>query len=149
MRALQKTIFAGCRELGLDGDARKALQLQVSGKASMADMTDDELQAVVDRLRADGFKPKKKGGKFHPPAPRADLRLIHILWKALKDAGELDRPSREGLNAFIRSRFEDAWGSVPADVDMLRDADKIAAVIRALKAWMKRKDVPFDWDRHP
>ncbi|WP_299370470.1 regulatory protein GemA [uncultured Tateyamaria sp.] len=145
MRALQRTIFVGCAQLGLDNEARKALQLQVCGKSSMTDMTDDEMKAVIDRLRADGFNPK--GKRKHPPAPRSDLRLVHVLWKALQDAGELDRPSREGLNAFIRKRFEDAWGTVPADIDMLRDADKIEAVIAALKAWMKRKSVPFDWAR--
>ncbi|MEL7167537.1 MAG: regulatory protein GemA [Pseudomonadota bacterium] len=147
MRALQKKIFAGCRELGLDNEARKDLQLQVCGKASMSDMTDEEMQAVVDRLVENGFKPGPKGRRQHPPALRADLRLVHVLWKALRDAGELDRPGREGLNAFIRSRFEDAWGSVPADVDMLRDAEKIEAVIRALKSWIKRKSIPFDFTR--
>ena len=147
MRALQKTIFAACRQLGLDNAARRDLQLQVCGKASMSDMTDDDMRAVLDRLRNDGYSSGVPGPKRYPPAPRADLRLVHVLWKALKDAGELDRPSRDGLNAFIRSRFEDAWGVVPADVDMLRDADKIAAVIRALKAWIKRKSVPFDWSR--
>jgi len=133
--------------LGLDNDARKDLQFQVCEKTSMSDMTDDELQAVVDRLRENGFKPEGSGAKKHPLAPRADLRLVHVLWKALMDAGELDRPSRAGLNAFIRSQFEDAWGSVPADVDMLRDADKIEAVIQALKSWIKRKGVPFDFGR--
>lgn len=147
MRALEKKIFVGCRELGLDNDARRDLQMQVCGKSSMTEMSQDELQAVVDRLVEDGFKLGPKGRRKHPPAPRADLRLVHVLWKALRDADELDRPGREGLNAFIRSRFEDAWGSVPADVDMLRDAEKIEAVIRALKSWIKRKHVPFDFTR--
>ena len=147
MRALQKAIFGACRQLGLDNDARRDLQLKVCGKSSMSDMSDDEMRKVLDQLREDGYVAGTPGPKRYPPAPRADLRLVHVMWKALRDAGELDRPSREGLNAFIRARFGDAWDMVPADVDMLRDADKIAAIIRALKAWMKRKDVPFDWSR--
>lgn len=147
MRPLQKAIFGACRQLGLDNDARRDLQLQVCGKSSMSDMDDADMRAVLDRLKEDGYVSGVPGPKQYPIAPRADLRLIHVLWRALKDADELDRPSRAGLNAFIRSRFEDAWGSVPADVDMLRDADKIEAVIRALKAWIKRKNVPFDTSR--
>ena len=147
MRALQKAIFGACRQLGLDNEARKDLQLQVCGKASMSEMTDQDMRKVLDRLREDGYQSGAPGPKRYPQAPRADLRLVHVLWLALENAGELDRPGREGLNAFIRSRFEDAWGSVPADVDMLRDAEQIEAIIRALKSWIKRNSVTFDWSR--
>lgn len=144
-RALQKMIHVGCRELGLDRDARHDLQLAVCGKASMSDMTEAELKSVLDRLKKSGFKVSSKGRR--PAAPRADLRLVHVLWKKLGDAGALDRPGRSGLNAFIRTRFGDAWASVPADVDMLRDPEQIEAVIAALRAWGKRAKIQFDWDR--
>lgn len=146
-RALQKTIFVACKELGLDNEARRDLQLQVCGKSSMSDMTDAEMTSVIARLKDDGFAPSGSGQFKHPIAPRADLRTIHVLWRVLRDAGELDRPSRAGLNAFVRARFGDAWASVPADIDMLRDADQIEAVIMALKSWIKRKSIPFDWNR--
>ena len=113
----------------------------------MTDMSDDDGRKVLDRMKSDGFKVASKGGFKHPKAPRADLRVVHVLWKTLREAGELDRPSREGLNAFIRSRFGDAWQSVPADVDMLRDPAQIEAVIAALKAWIKREKIAFDWGR--
>lgn len=147
-RALQKTIFVACRELGLDDQARRDLQVVTCGKASMRDMTDADMKAVIDRLKADGFQVSVTQSKRHKPAPRSDLRLVHVLWRKLGAAGVLDRPDRAGLNAFIRSRFEAAWGSVPADVDMLRDHDQIAAVVRALKDWGKRADIDFDWDAH-
>ena len=56
-RALQKMIHVGCRELGLDTDLRCELQLQVTGKASMSDMTDAELNAVLSDLKSRGFEP--------------------------------------------------------------------------------------------
>jgi len=142
-RSLQKLIHVGCRELGLDADARHDLQLAVCGKASMSDMTEAELKRVLDRLKNSGFKVSSKVRR--PAAPRADLRLIHVLWKKLGDAGALERPGRAGLNAFIRARFGDTWQSVPADVDMLRDHGQIEAVVAALKAWGKRTGVDFDW----
>lgn len=148
---LKRMIHVGCKQLGLDEDTRRGLQLVATGKTSMADMTEAELRQVVDALKQRGFKPYgntyftggKKGGKrtAHAPAPRADLRFVHVLWKQLGDAGALKRPSRDGLNTFIRSRFEGKWQSVPIDVDALRDAGQINDVIRALKDWCQREGV--------
>ncbi|MBB96944.1 MAG: GemA protein [Rhodobacteraceae bacterium] len=143
-RALQKMIHVGCRELGLDTDLRCELQLQVTGKASMSDMTDAELNAVLSDLKSRGFEPGYKGrskGRGKTLAPRADLRLIHVLWRELRVAGALKRPDRDGLNAFIRSRFEGKWQFVPLDVDALRDAGQINDVIRALKDMCHRHGV--------
>lgn len=150
-RALQKTILVGCRELGLDQEARRHLQLAVTGKASMSDMSESDLEAVLNRLKRAGFKPFKTGKSARtkrPKAPRADLRLIHVLWKKLGDAGQLQRPDRDGLNAFIRVRFGNIWGSVPADVDMLREWSQINDVIQALKNWGERAEIDFDWEDH-
>ena len=146
-RALQQKIHVGCRELGLDSDARKALQLIVTGKASMTDMTEADLNAVLSRLKQDGFK-TSLSGKKHAKASRADLRLVHVLWRKLGEAGQLRDPSCKGLNKFIRARFENAWSNVPADVDMMRDHAEIDQVIQALKSWGKRVDIDFDWSDH-
>lgn len=142
-RPLQKLIFAACRQLGLDDDARRDLQVSVTGKSSLRDMSDAELKLVVNRLEQSGFKRPSTGHK-HPPAPRRDLRLIHVLWRKLGQAGALNQPGRAGLNAFIRARFGKAWGSVPADIDMLRDWEKIDAVIQALLQWCEREGVEID-----
>lgn len=144
-RLLQRMIHVGCKQLHIDNDSRRDLQLLVTGKASMADMTEAELTAVLDALKQRGFKAGFKGaGKGRrAPAPRADLRLVHVLWGKLGAAGHLERPDRAGLNAFLRSRFEDKWQSVPLDIDVLRDHDQINDVIQALKDWCKRKGVPL------
>ncbi|PCH70277.1 MAG: GemA protein [Rhodobacteraceae bacterium] len=147
-RSLQQLIHVGCRELHLDQDARRDLQLAVCGKASMRDMTQGDLAKVLDRLKSDGFKPELKARKKRKAAPRADLRLIHVLWRKLGESGQLRAPSRAGLNGFIRARFGTVWGSVPADVDMLRDWAQIDQVIQALKNWGQRSGIDFDWDQH-
>lgn len=146
-RRLQQLIHVGCRELGLGPEARHDLQLAETGKASLRDMTEPELTKVLDRLKKDGFKPASTDRKARPKAPRADLRLIHVLWGKLGEAGKLDRPGRAGLNAFVRSRFGNAWGSVPADIDMLRDWAQIDAVIQALLKWCDREGVELDRER--
>ena len=140
-RNLQKLIHVGCRELGLDDETRRQVQLVATGKASQREMDEADLRAVVKALKARGFRPE---GRRHAPAPRADLRLIHVLWRRLGEAGVLERPDRAGLNAFIRARFGASWGNVPIDVDAIRDAGRINAVIRALRDWCARAGVELE-----
>ncbi|ANT39889.1 hypothetical protein RGUI_0819 [Rhodovulum sp. P5] len=146
--ALTKLIHVGARELGLDADTRHDLQLQATGKASLSDMTEAEQHKVLEVLRGLGFVPRP-GKAARPMAPRSDLRLVHVLWSKLSRAGKTRVKGRKGLNAFIRARFEDAWGSVPLDVDALRDAQKINAVIRALKDWCAREGIVLDGEARP
>jgi phage gp16-like protein len=146
-RSLHKLIFAACRQLGLDDDARRDLQVSVTGKSSLRDMDDRELKLVVNRLKEAGFEDKPRNPR-HKPAPRADLRMIHVLWRKLGQPGALRDPTRDGLNRFIRARFGKVWGSVPADVDMLREWRLIDDVIQALKSWGERAEIDFDWEDH-
>ena len=151
VRTLQKMIHVGCKQLGLDETTRHDLQLVATGKASMSDMTEVELKKMVAALKERGFRPVgetcyrgRKGpvkGGFKPPAPRADLRFVHGLWSLPGNAGALKKPGRDGLNAFVRSRFEGKWQSVPLDIDMLRDAGQINDVTRALKDMCRRAGV--------
>lgn len=140
--ALRKTIFVACRELGLDHEARHDLQLLVTGKQSLTDMTEADLKKVVNALKKAGFK--TSNGKRYPRAPRADLRLCHVLWAKLGHAGKLKTPGRAGLNAFVRRRFGETWGSVPADIDMLREHEQINDIVRALKDWCAREGIDLD-----
>lgn len=140
--ALIRKVHVGCRQLGIDNDTRRDLQRQVTGKDSLSAMNEAELKGVLKALENRGFKPAPKGR--HAPAPRADLRYVHKLWSLLGAAAALREPGRAGLNAFIRARFGRVWGSVPADVDMLREWAQIADVIDALKAMCRRHGVELE-----
>jgi phage gp16-like protein len=145
-RALQRLIFAGCRELGIDADTRHDLQLVATGKASMADMTDADLRKVVDALKARGFDAAAGGAKkrkARPAAKRPDVRYAHVLWRLLADAGKVNVAGPKGLNAFIRERFANAWGSVPIDIDQMADWEQIRDVNEALKAMCRRAGVEY------
>ena len=138
-----KTIHVACRDLGMDDDTRRDLQLLVTGKESLAAMTHAEQLAVLEALKAKGFKPSagKSSKTYRRPATRGDIRLCHVLWGKLVKAGAVDLPGAPGLNAFIRARFEKAWGAVPFDIDGLRDWKQIATVIEALKAMCGRAGI--------
>lgn len=141
--AVIKTIHVAVRDLGLDDEARRDLQLLVTGKASLTDMTEAEKQAVLNALKERGFTLKANAASrtHRRPATRGDIRFCHVLWGKLVKAGAVDLPGAAGLNAFIRARFEKAWGAVPFDIDGLRDWKQIATVIEALKAMCLRAGI--------
>ena len=145
MSALIRKIHVGCRQLGIDAETRHAMQQQLTGKASLSEMSETELLLVVDHLKGKGFAATT--GK-RPRAKDARLRLIHVLWSKLGQAGALDNPTRAGLNAFIQRRFKEAWGVVPVDIDMLREPLQIDDVVQALKQWGQRVGIDFHWEDH-
>lgn len=81
VRKLQRMIHVGCKQLGLDDDTRHDLQLAVTGKASLADMTDAELQKVVSALQQRGFK---SGFTASSKGRRAEPRSALCLWVGLR-----------------------------------------------------------------
>ncbi|MEM6727011.1 MAG: regulatory protein GemA [Pseudomonadota bacterium] len=145
MSALHRKLFAGFKELGLDEDTRRDLIEQATGVRSLSGMSDANKTKVLKALEARGFKASK--AQRFKRAARGDTRYIHVLWRILGEAGVLKRPDRAGLNAFVRARFGEAWGSVPMDIDQLVDAQKITAVIKALEAMCKREGVSYAPDR--
>ena len=141
MSNLIAMVHVACRDLGISAEDRQDIQRRLTGKASLKDMTQAELTLVVDHMKDRGFKPTTNGGGRRKAAPRKDLRYVHVLWRLLGEAGALTKPGRDGLNAFVRSRFEGKWKSVPIDIDSLRDPGQINDVIRALRDMCARHDV--------
>lgn len=141
-RALQKLVHVGCRELGLDGEIRRDLQLVVTGKASMLDMDEADLTKLVAALKERGFKPHAgKARAKRPAAKRGDVRFAHVLWGKLHKAGAVTQGGAKGLNAFIRARFEKSWGAATFDIDAMQDHRQIATLIEALKGMCARAEI--------
>jgi phage gp16-like protein len=141
-RALQKMVHVACRELGIDGETRRDLQLMVTGKASMLDMTEADLSKLVTALKEKGFKPHAgTARKQRPAAKRADVRFAHVLWGKLHAAGAVTQGGAKGLNTFTRARFEKSWGAAVFDIDTMQDHRQIATLIEALKAMCARAGV--------
>jgi phage gp16-like protein len=140
-RALVKLVHVGCRELGIDAETRRDLQLLVTGKASTTEMTQADLTKLVQALKDRGFAPSGGAKAKRPAASRGDVRFCHVLWGKLLAAGAVTQPGAAGLNAFIRARFEKRWGAVPIDIDTMQDWQQIATVIEALKAMCVRAGV--------
>ena len=137
-RALKTLIHVGCKDLGLDADTCHDLQFLTTGKASLTDMSEAELELVVEALKKRGFKPSGGRSARRAPATRGDVRLAHVLWGKLFKAGVMQAKGAAGLNAFVRARFADAWGAAPLDIDRMTDWKQIATVNEALKAMCRR-----------
>ncbi len=142
--AMIKKVHVGCRSLGIDGETRRDLQLQVTGKASITDMTDADLTLVLGALKARGFTPSGGAAPRRKAAARGDVRFCHVLWAKLYKAGAVQMAGAAGLNAFVRSQYTNAWGAAPIDIDTLTDHRKIATVIEALKAMCRRADIDLE-----
>lgn len=140
IRKMQVTIHAAAREIGMDPDDRRAMQLAATGKTSTKDMTADELKAVMEALKARGWSPVGRRGR--KTATRPDVRFIHVLWRLLADAGHVDKDRRK-LNSFVRTRFGATYAAI-LDVDMMQDAAQIRAVTEALKAMCKRNGIDVE-----
>ena len=73
----RRTIFAICRELGLDDSARKQVQREVTGKDSTKDMTPADAGKVIAHLRErqgnDGCRYPKRAGRVPRTLEREPL----------------------------------------------------------------------------
>lgn len=64
-----RMIFVAARQLGLDEETRRDLQLVATGKTSLTDMSDPEVAKVLTALKTKGFKSGRAGGKGARPPP--------------------------------------------------------------------------------
>ena len=145
-RSMQRAIFANCRSRGIDEDARHALQLRVTGKASMKDMTADEMARLLKSVRggdAPGWsRPEREPApdRRHLPGGPHDAKLL-ALWISGWHLGVVREPGAEALASWIcrQTGLSSAKWARPKDT---------AACIEAMKDWLAREG-GVDWSAHP
>ena len=126
-KKLMGAVHAAAKRLALDEDDRRAMQEEVTGKASLALMTLGEIGQVLDRLNRD--HPAPSGDRRHLPKIRA-------LWWSLYWLGAVDHPDETALAKFVRRQ---------TGIERLAFLDhrKAPAVIEALKDWLVREGVTW------
>ena len=120
-----RAVLAACRRKGLDDDARKDLQQEITGVASMADMDEAQLGRLLDHLNRD----------YQGSAPqRPHLAKVKALWWSLYWLGAIEDPSDRALSSFVHRQ---------TGIAALRflDHSKASSVIEALKDWLDRERV--------
>lgn len=135
-RALIGKIKVAVKELGYDDDTyRGALQL-VTGQISAADCSEAELTAMVEHLRAHGFRPRPramtgKGPGARPAADHAAARKARALWISLYHLGVVENPKEKALEAF-------ACRQLKVEAFQWADQSRCYKLIEALKAMAER-----------
>ena len=127
---LIKLIHVGRRELGLDEPTYRTM-LASAGKAdSTSAMGVPALMAVLERMKATGFKIRPKAGD-RPQTINRDASKVRALWLFLHALGAVRDPSEAALAAYVKRI---------AKVDDLRWArgDAVTALIETLKKWAMR-----------
>lgn len=126
-------IHAGCKQLGIDEDGRRAIYARVTGKDRLTLMSAGEKEAIVGELRRLGFQPLAKR-----PSGRARLSgkyagKLQALWIAAWNLGIVDNRDDAALEAFVYRQTgieRERW------LHRAADAHK---VIEALKNWITRE----------
>ena len=155
-------IKVAIKQLGIaDDDGNEAagvlstyrqMLMSVTGKTSVsADaMTDRERAKVLRHLRQQGFVPKstKKRPRRVERAPgmlsQGELGLIHVLWRALEDAGQIKSPGKESLCAWVENfttQFNSGRGYSAPEFLPQYAAGK---VIEQLKQWCRRCHIEWE-----
>ena len=139
-KRLIRFVHARARELAIDQDASRALQMRVTGHASCRDMTVAELARVAGALRR---KDKANGTRY--AAARGDglpdtahRGKLWALWLSGWHLGVVNTPTEAVLVAFIKRQTGlDAarWA---------RDERHTAKSVEGLKAWLAR-EAGVDW----
>ncbi len=88
-------VHGAVRTLGLSSDDRKAIQQEVTGKASLTQMDLAEIGAVLDRLN------KGRGITIRRGAPRPHISKIRALWWTLYWLGEVNEPNDSAIDSFV------------------------------------------------
>lgn len=121
LAARRKAVFAACRQLNMDEDARRDMLRQVVGVDSTTRLTMDTAQAVLDHLRKVGaVRPgKSRNVGQHPGAPtkarpgadamvgkiEAQLADMGLAWEyarqiLIRVSGGWQQPGKLGIEAF-------------------------------------------------
>lgn len=124
-KKLMGAVHAAAKKQGIEPDDRHAIQLEVTGKASLTAMSLPEIGQVLDRLNRD--RPAFGSDRPH-------LGKIRALWWSLYWLGSVDHPDESALEAFVKRQ---------TGVERLRflGHKDAPAVIEALKDWLAREGV--------
>lgn len=136
------------KELAIEDGAYRAMLVRITGHQSAAACNDDQLEAVLDELKAKGWKPRVvEGAKlrgrqglvtFDDPAIRrrpADhpvARKARALWISLHQLGAVRNGSNAALEAFARRQLQ-------VEVFQWADQGQGYKLIEALKAMAERE----------
>nr|WP_298095886.1 regulatory protein GemA [uncultured Shinella sp.] len=141
-------IHAAAKQAGLDDDTRRAKCMGIVGKASTKQMTEGELQKVLQVFENEGYasrrSPRVDGRTKKLPFDGKYVPKMRALWIALYNFGVIDDRRDTAIEAFALGRQVKGLSDVRF-IHQHKDGD---AVIQGMKAMLTRAGVDFT-DRRP
>lgn len=129
---LIRVIHVARRELAMDDDTYRGILVQIGNASSAKDLSDSNLQKVLDHLKACGFKVRPNKKRVSRPLASFPVdKKIRALWLFAHDLGIVRDPSERALAAYVKRL---------AGVDALQwtDGDQVLTLIESLKKWIMR-----------
>jgi phage gp16-like protein len=104
-RAMLAKINIARHQLGMLEDDYRQLLFDTTGRISLRECDDRQLDRMVEAMKAKGFRPlPKKGGK--PAAQHPMARKARALWISLHQLGVVHNPSEHALEAFAKRQLK-------------------------------------------
>lgn len=130
-----KAIHAECRTLGIDADARHDIQRDLTGKASLSDMSLPEVTRVLDAIKNRDTATNEWRFVFRMPLDRrAYGKKIYRL--AERVGPLMDPPQKIASKAYIEGITKQMRGTTqPLE---FCDGDQLHKVVQALEVFLKR-----------
>ena len=128
---LIKLIQVARRDLGLDEPNYRGILFAQGGNDSLAAMSIDGMQKVLDYLKAQGFKVRKTKTD-RKQATGKDASKVRALWLFLHELGAVRDPSEAALTAYVKRMVK------VDDVQWMRNGRRVETVIESLKKWAMR-----------
>ncbi|HEA0252730.1 TPA: regulatory protein GemA [Salmonella enterica] len=131
-----KLIHVARRSLGLDDETyRSMLASVVPGKSSCRDMSDAQLNKVLETMKTRGFSPVSRP---RPAVPAGIAGKIRAIWSVMHRQGFVTRNDDSAIDAYVKriTRHHNGGEGV-ARLVWLRE-EHAGVVLETLKKWHMR-----------
>ena len=138
-KRLISAVHVGKTQLGLDDDTYRALLEKVTGQRSAAKLTYQQLNAVLDNMKAQGFSYKKPAQRRQSPKSKGtDIDRIRAIWITMSKQGFVRDGSEAALDAYVKRMTAKLNNGIGVEhVAWLKDV-QVEHVMEALKNWHRR-----------
>lgn len=136
---LIKLIHVARRDLGMDEPTYRTVLLSAGKSESLSGMSISNMQAVLERMKKDGFKVRPKA-KSRPLATAPEASKVRALWLFLHELGEVRDPSEKALAAYVTriAKVDDLRWSRGSRLVNAEFKDRSELLIETLKKWAMR-----------
>lgn len=102
-RAMIAKINIARHQLAMNEDDYRQLLFDATGRTSLKDCSEPQMERMIGVLVDKGFRPQPKGGRGTAQHPMA--RKARAMWISLYQLGVVQNPSEQALEAFARRQL--------------------------------------------